>query len=224
MLDEAVQGKGGLITLVTQTGRFLVSSMTVSRCWPERTSKAIKGRTSFLEQNCDSLQQTTIHAEFRNSCYLLNLGGIQIPLSLWFPSEEVTPYLSLLQAGWDSSVTVPRPPAHSHGADTWHALDPADSPLQIDVRTEKCCGSSDFSSDSDERVKSLELLTHWNCPASYSSQTPVHSVRHCLSSNPLDLRRPEAACNQKTPPVWWEDPCLTLIPRRKRSLLNPCSG
>lgn len=105
MLDEAIQGRGGLITLVTQTCSFLVSSMTVSRCWPERRSNA----TSFTEQNCDSLQQPALHAELRNSCYLLNLGGIQIPLSLWFPSEEVTPYLSLLQAGWDSPVTVPRP-------------------------------------------------------------------------------------------------------------------
>lgn len=75
-----------------QTGRFLVSPETESRCWPERRSKMTKGGTLFIEQNCASLQQTLLFVQNSGTAGICwSWGAIQIPLLLRFLSEEVTP-------------------------------------------------------------------------------------------------------------------------------------
>lgn len=143
---------------------FLIPSMTESKCWSERRSKATKGGTlesktapffNKLYYSC-SIQEQPIFIEFG--------GPIQNPFQ--FPFEELTPQL-LTVASRVGLLSQSPLYFHRHRVATRHTLGPSDSSKQIDVRIEKCLGSSDFSSDIDGLVKVFGLPIYWHCPASY---------------------------------------------------------
>lgn len=209
-----------------QTGRFLVSPATESRCWPERRSKMTKGGTLFIEQNCASLQQTLLFMQNSGTAGICwSWGAIQIPLSLRFLSEEVTPPPATSHCYKQGGTPQSQYPlAHSRRADTWHALDPADSSPQIDVTTEKCWGSSDFSSDRDELVKSLSCQHTGTVLLPTLSQTPVHSGSYWLTLQSFCFKKARGCWQTKNSTNMMGRSLLDFGSQEEAELTNPCSG
>lgn len=117
-------------------------SMAEPRCWSGRRDKAAKGGTLFIERNSAALFtiNSTIRAEFRNSWYLLNLGGYPESIPTSASLGELLPLLWLQQGGAARSGPLP---SLSRGVDAGHALGPSGSSKHAEVRADKLICTTD---------------------------------------------------------------------------------